>query len=80
MTDTWITSTLGDNLRIMDGESVVVLEWVKTVPSQWCAVSKMIAMFGGVDTTYAALSATPQATAGGWEKYFDDWKSQGIIA
>ena len=29
--------------------------------------------------THAELSALPIASRGGWQKYFDEWKTKGII-
>ena len=29
--------------------------------------------------THADLSALPMALSGGWQKYFDAWKAQGLI-
>lgn len=33
-----------------------------------------------IPPTHAELSALPIASVGGWQTYFDDWKSRGIIS
>ena len=32
-----------------------------------------------VAPSHADLSALPVASAGGWQKYFDDWKAKGLV-
>lgn len=42
----------------------------------------LTSLLSGVATvppSYAELSALPIARAGGWQKYFDDWQSKGVI-
>ena len=71
MTEAWIHSHLPISA---DGSSVIL------GAAQGCLITDLVKMFGNVDTTYSALSATPQATSGGWQKYFDAWKAKGLIS
>lgn len=74
MTEAWIKATLPVNPK---GTRVILEETPNGTFG--CSIANMLTMFGSVDTTYAALSATPQASAG-WQKYFDDWKAKGLIS
>jgi hypothetical protein len=71
--DAWIAANLPS-----DGQGNAVIYTDDTGPTL-CPVATMVAMFGSVATTHAALSATSQAKAG-WQACFDQWKASGIVA
>jgi len=79
MDEAWITTNLKDQLD-STGTNVILL--VDDNGGQHTiSIVSMAAMFSGVSVpvTHAELSTTPQA-AGGWQRYFDDWKAKGYIS
>ena len=47
-----------------------------------CSQANFSSMFANIvaPPTYAALSAMPIATVGGWQQHFDSWKTRGLIS
>ena len=73
----WVQKTLP---RSPEGH--ILLETFPDGATIVCPVATFVAMTTGITTippTHAALSALPIAGKGGWQKYFDEWKTKGII-
>lgn len=72
----WIASLPADT------RGNVVLESFKDGGTITITPTNLASLLSGISTvppTYAELSALPIATDGGWQKYFDVWKAQGLI-
>ena len=83
----WITQTLPVSIRRVpdaNGEmqSTPCIELESVAEGDiWIPIATLGGILGSVTIppTHAALSALPIAGAGGWQKYFDAWKAQGLI-
>ena len=74
MDEAWINS----QLPVKNG--YVTLETFPDGGMIRVSVTKLVDLFGAIaPQSYAELSVSPFA-AQGWQKYFDDWKAQGIIS
>ena len=73
----WIASTLPTSVN-----GRVLLETFPDGGTITIAQAELASLLSGISAvpTHAALSTLPIAVAGGWQKYFDDWKSQGLIS
>ena len=71
--DSWLKSTFP---MMPSGDAVVI------APMTSFNLSDIPSVFGNISPppTHAALSALPIAGAGGWQKFFDAWKAQGLIS
>lgn len=77
MDENWILANFKDLLD-RSGDNVILRK--DTQGTHSISVAGMAALFGSVSpVTHAALSATPQASAG-WQRYFDDWKARGLVS
>ena len=68
-----------------DAQGRIVLETLPsggTIHITHITPSQLVTVLGNIASppTHAALSTLPIAVAGGWQKYFDAWKAQGIIS
>lgn len=73
----WIATLPADTL------GNVVLERFNNGGKITITPTNLESLLSGISTvppTYAELSALPIATDGGWQKYFDAWKSEGIVS
>ena len=75
--ETWIKQSLP-----LSAEGHILLETFPNGATIICPVATFVEMTASITTippTHAALSALPIAGKGGWQKYFDEWKTKGII-
>lgn len=75
--ETWII----ENLPLTaDGQSVLLEEYSNGATMR-VSITDLLVLLSSIKSppTYVELSSLPIASQG-WQKYFDQWKAQGIIA
>lgn len=74
----WITQTFS-----LDERGNIVLETFSdgaTISIDPTTLATVLSEVANIAPTHADLSALPVASVGGWQKYFDDWKTKGLIS
>jgi len=72
-------ASLQSLIETRNSTAIIVLEKFSDGGEIICEVSTFQEMtVNATSLTYKELSALPMASTG-WQKYFDDWKAQGLI-
>lgn len=82
--DTWLRTTFSSELLTDATNPTIVLDVYPDGGRLTIPIATLATLLTGIGLsgpcTYAQLSATTLANAGGWQHIFDAWKAKGLIS